>query len=159
PTTPIPLDQVRGTVREKIISERISKASKARADAVFAELEKGTTLDALATTNKLKVEEQKGLGREGATVDSALVKAAFAMPRPAAGKASQQLVDLGGDTYALVQLDAVTDGDPSKLDAKTREAARNTLVQGVGGAASHEFVLALRNATKIKLSEDRMNDL
>jgi len=159
PATPIPLDQVRGTVREKIIAERAAKDSKTRADAVFAQLTTGTTLDALAATNKLKVEDQKGVGRAGATVDSALVNAAFSMPRPAAGKPSQKLVELGGDIYALVQLDAVVDGDPSKLDAKTREAARNTLVQGAGTSASHEFVEALRKGTKIKLSEDRMQDL
>ena len=92
-------------------------------------------------------------------MDSALVNAAFSMPRPAAGKPSQKLVELGGDIYALVQLDSVVDGDPSKLDAKTREAARNTLVQGAGTSASHEFVEALRKGTKIKLSEDRMQDL
>ena len=47
----------------------------------------------------------------------------------------------------------------AKLDAKTREAARSTLVQGASTAVSTEFVAALRKGTKIKLSEDKLQDL
>jgi peptidyl-prolyl cis-trans isomerase D len=158
PTTPIPLDEVRDTVRGKIVAERVAKQARTRADALLAELVKGGTLDAVAGAQKLKVEEQKGVGRDAVTVDSALVKAAFALPRQQQGKPSQ-LVDLGGDNYALVQLDTIVDGDPSKLDAKTREAARTTLAQGVGSSVTREFIAALRKGTKIKVSEDKLQDL
>jgi peptidyl-prolyl cis-trans isomerase D len=81
------------------------------------------------------------------------------MPRPQHGNASNQLVDLGGDSYALIQLDNVVDGDPSKLDAKTRQATRNTLMQGAGAAVAREFIAALRKETKITVSEDKLQDL
>ncbi len=158
PTTPIPLDTVREIVRGKIIAERVAKQAKAHADALFAELVKGTTLDALAGEQKLKIEEQKGVGRDAATIDSALVKAAFTLPRQPQGKSSQ-LVELGGDSYALIQLDNVVDADPSKLDAKTKEAARTTLAQGAASSVTREFVAALRKGTKIKVSEDKLQDL
>ena len=87
-----------------------------------------------------------------------MVKAAFPLPRQPQGKSSQ-LVDLGGDSYALIQLDNVVDGDPSKLDAKTKEAARTTLAQGAASAVTREFVAALRKGTKIKVSEDKLQDL
>jgi peptidyl-prolyl cis-trans isomerase D len=159
PATPIPLDDVRDTVRARIVAERVGKQAKTRADTLFAELSKGSALDAVASAQKLKVEEQKGIGRDAATLDSALVKAVFAMPRPQAGKAGYQLVDLGGDSYALIQLDDIVDGDPSKIDAKTREAARTTLAQGAASAVTSEFIAALRKGTKIKLSEDKLQDL
>ncbi|MEO5625982.1 MAG: SurA N-terminal domain-containing protein [Dokdonella sp.] len=158
-TTPIPLEQVRDSVRARIAAERIAKQAKAKADALFAELVKGGSLDALASAQKLKFEEQKGIGREAATLDSALVKAVFSMPRPLTGKTGQQLVDLGGDSYALVQLDNIVDGDPSKLDAKTREAARDTLAQSAANSITTEFIAAVRKGTKIKLSEDKLQDL
>jgi len=158
PSTPIPLDAVKDAVRGKILAERVSKEAKERADALFAEIGKGQTLDQLAAADKLKVEDQKGIGRDAANVDSVLVKAAFAMPRPAEGKPGSQLVDLGGDGYALVQLDAVTDGDPSKLDAKTKDAARNTLAQGIGAVVSREFIAALRKDTKIQKSPSRLEE-
>jgi peptidyl-prolyl cis-trans isomerase D len=114
------------------------------------------SLDAVAAG--LKVEEQKGVGREAANLDSKLVAAVFAMPRAQADKPSYRQVDLGGDVYALIQLDTVTDGDTKTLDAKTREAARNTLQQGIGAAAAHDFVAALRKATKVSISESRLQD-
>lgn len=159
PSTPIPLADVTDTVRAKIIAERIASDAKAHAEALLAELGKGQTLDQLATAQSLKVDEQKGIGRDAATIDSALVKAAFAMPRPVNGKPDSQLVDLGGDSYALIQLDNVVDGDPSKLDPKTREAARTTLEQGAGSAVAREFIAALRKQTKITVSEDKLQDL
>ena len=159
PATPIPLADVTDTVRGKIIAERIAKDAQAHAAALLVQLGNGQTLDQLAAAHKLKVEDQKGIGRDAATVDGALVKAAFSMPRPQHGKTSNQLVDLGGDSYALIQLDNVVDGEPSKLDAKTKQATRNALMQGAGAAVAREFIAALRKEAKITVSEGRLQDL
>ncbi|MGN6520973.1 MAG: SurA N-terminal domain-containing protein [Dokdonella sp.] len=158
PATPKPLAEVSEAVRKRIVSERTAKQAKDHADALFAELGKDKTLDALATSENLKVEEQKGVGRDAANLDSRLVSAVFSMPRPAGDQPSYRLVDLGGDSYALVQLTGVTDGDPSKLDAKTREAARNTLQQQSSSAVTREFVDAIRKATKVSISESKLQD-
>ena len=158
PATPIPLADVRVKVRDAILAERVAAQARKKADALLAQLDKGTTLEQLAAAQKLKVEEQKGLGRDAATIDSALVQTAFAMSRPQAAKRDYRVVDLGGDSYALVQLDNVVDGDPTKLDAKTREAARTTLVQGAGIAVTREFIAALRKDTKIEISEKNLQD-
>ncbi len=158
PATPIPLDQVKDAVRGKILAERASKHARERADSLFAEFDKGGSLEQLATAQKLKLEEQKGVGRDAAVPDSMLVKAVFAMPRPADGKPARKLVELGADNYALVQLDGVVDGDPSKLDAKTREATRTTLTEGAGFATVREFVAALRKNTKVTVSENRLDE-
>lgn len=158
PSTPMPLDEVKAAVRGKILAERTSKQAKERAESLFAELGKGQSLDQVATTQKLKAEEQKGAGRDAAVPDSAVVRAVFAMPRPVDGKPNQKLVELGGDSYALVQLDNVVDGDPSKLDAKTREATRMTLTEGIGYASVREFVAAMRKQTKVALSENRLEE-
>jgi len=158
PATPKPLDEVRDVVRTRIVAERTAKQAKDHADALYAQLGKDKTLDTLAASDNLKIEEQKGIGRDAATPDSRLVAAAFSMARPAQDKASYRLVDLGGDSYALVQLTAVADGDPSKLDAKTREAARNTLQQQMSMSVTREFVDALRKATKVSISESKLQD-
>ena len=158
PATPKNLDEVQAIrCAARIVAERTAKKAKARADELFAELGKGETLDQIASANKLKVETQQDIGRDAVNVDSALVAAAFALPRPAADKPQRQLVTLGGETYALLQLDSVTDGDPSKLDAKTKEAARNTLAEGIATTTTREFVDALRANSKIAVSEARLD--
>ncbi|HVT32836.1 MAG TPA: peptidyl-prolyl cis-trans isomerase, partial [Rhodanobacteraceae bacterium] len=154
--TPKPLDDVRDEVRKRIVTERLAKKSKERADSLYAELGKGQTLDQVAAANGLEIEDQKGVTRDALTVDSALVKAAFSMPRPVAGKPERQLVVLGSNGYALLELESVADGDPSKLDAKTKEAARNTLANGLALTATREFVDALRAGAKIRESADKI---
>jgi peptidyl-prolyl cis-trans isomerase D len=156
--TPIPLDTVRETVRSRIAAEKASKQAKDAAEARLAKLEAGSTLEQLVE-GEAKVETQKGVGRQAANVDSAIVRAAFTMPRPQPGKPSRKLVDLGGDQYALLVVDQVIDGDPASLDARTREAARTTLREGLGSVAAREFVDALRANTKITIAADKLQDL
>ena len=156
PATPMPLDTVKELVRARVEAERTSKQAKERADKLFADLGNGETLDKIAEANKLKVETQQGIAREAVNVDSAIVKAAFALPRPAADKPERQLVTLGNDAYALLQLDSVTDGDPSKLDAKTKDAARNTLSQAIAQTTQREFVDALRAGAKVRTSTEKL---
>jgi peptidyl-prolyl cis-trans isomerase D len=147
---------VRDTIRDRIVAERVSSNAKKHADALFATLEKDHDLAALATANELEVTKQVGIGRNAMNVDRALVDAVFAMPRPASDKPSYRLVALADDAYALVELVKATDGDPSKLDDKTREAARSTVAQARGSLLAREFVDALRKHTEIKISEDRL---
>ncbi|MBN8727875.1 MAG: SurA N-terminal domain-containing protein [Xanthomonadales bacterium] len=157
--TPKPLEEVRTAVRDRILDTRVASQAKERADALLAAVDKDGSLEQVAEKDGLKVEEQHGVGREAATVDSALVNAAFAMSRPAGNAATRRIVDLGGDSYALLQLDKVTDGDPAKLDARTREAARNTLREAAGSESARALVDALRKDTKITVYEDKLQDL
>ena len=157
PATPMPLDTVKELVRGRVIAERTSKQAKERADKLFADLNGGESLEKIAEANKVKVETQQGIGREAVNVDSAIVGAAFTLPRPTADKPERQLVTLNNDTYALLQLDNVTDGDPSKLDAKTKDAARNTLAEAVSQTTAREFVDALRAEAKVRVSADKLD--
>ncbi|MEO8460465.1 MAG: SurA N-terminal domain-containing protein [Dokdonella sp.] len=156
PTEVKPLAEVRTAIHDRMLAERVAAQAKSHADALFARLEKGETLEALAAEVKGKVDDQKGIGRQAATLDGALVQAIFAMPKPTAGKPDDKLVPLADDSYALVQLDKVADSDPAKLDATARESARTQLTQGQGNTAALEFVAALRKATEIKINEANM---
>jgi peptidyl-prolyl cis-trans isomerase D len=153
---PKPLDQVRDDIRKKLIAQNAATASRERAEALFARLQKGETLDAVAADVKLKPTEEKGIGRNAANLDRKLVDAVFGLERPQGGKPAVGRVGLSDDAYALIALDAVTDGDPSKLDPKTREAARNQLRQGIGTEATRGFVDSLKKAADIKVVEDRL---
>ncbi len=156
PATPMPLEGVKELVRARVEAERGSKQAREHADKLFADLGNGEPLEKIAEAAKAKVETQQGIAREAVNVDSAIVAAAFSLPRPTADKPSRQRVALGGDAYALLQLDSVTDGDPSKLDAKTREAARNTLGQAIATTAAREFIDALRGQAKIRTSTEKL---
>ncbi len=155
--TPKPIEEVRSDIQHSIIEARISKQAKAHADELFARLEKGESIDSLATELKLTMSEERGIGRDAVKLDGALVKAAFDLPRAeASGKPPVQIVALSGDEYALLKLDNVADADPTAVDQPTREAARTTLQQSMSNEIARDFIAALRASMEIKVAEDRM---
>lgn len=154
--TPKPVEQVRADIQRSITQARVGKQAKEHAEGLFARLQKGESIDSIAEELKLKVDDEKGIGRTAIKLDAALIKAAFALSRPTADTPAVQLVDLSNDEYALVKLDNVADADPSAVDLPTREAARTTLQQATSNAVSREFVAALRAGMEIKIAEDRM---
>jgi peptidyl-prolyl cis-trans isomerase D len=155
---PVPkaLDVVRDDIRKKLVEQQLGKQARERSEALYARLDKGETLQKIGDELKLKVTEQKDIGRNAANVDRVLVTEVFKLPRPAADKTASAKVVLANDAYALVTLQTVKDGDPTKLDAKTREAARTQLTQAASGLAVRGYVDSLRKSAKIERAEDRM---
>jgi len=153
---PKPLDQVRDDIKKKLVDQQIAKAAHERADTLFARIGKGESLDKIAGELKLKVEDQKDIGRNASNVDRKLVDDVFKLDRPAEGKPTVGESSLSNGDFALIELTAVKDGDPSKIDAKTKEAARNTLRQGMGGLAVRGYIDSLRKSAKIEVAEDRL---
>jgi peptidyl-prolyl cis-trans isomerase D len=151
-----PLDQVRDDIRKKLTDEAIVKAAHERADTLYGRLSKGESLDKIADELKAKATDEKDIGRNASSVDRSLVDAVFKLDRPQEGKPVAGETKLSDQSYALVELTAVKDADPAKLDAKTREAARNTLRQGLGALAVRGYVDSLRKSAKIEVAEDRM---
>ena len=153
---PKPLDAVREQIRATLVQQQVAKAAKERAETLLARLQKGEALDKVAAEIKLAPVEEKGIGRNAANLEKPLIDAVFALPLPAPGKSEPGMVALHDDVYALFQLDAVKDGDPSKLDPRTREAALNQLRQGLGYEAVSGFIDSLRKAAKIEIAENRL---
>ncbi|MEO7936739.1 MAG: peptidylprolyl isomerase, partial [Dokdonella sp.] len=154
--TPRPIEEVRADIQRSIIEARVSKQAKSHAEELFARLEKGESIDSIASESKLEVTEEHGITRSAVKVDAALIKSAFSLSRPASDKPQVQLVSLPNDEYALLRLDNVADADPTAVDMPTRESARNTLQQAISSAASQDFLAALRASMDIKVAEDRM---
>ncbi len=156
PATPRPLDEVREDIHRRIVAARIADQAKANAEALYARLEGGESLDALAAGLNLEVKSEKDVGRNALNVDSALLKEVFAMPRPQEDKVAHTLVKLANDEYALVDLVKVVDADPASLEAPTREAARESLRQNQSYAAMRDLVTSLRSKMKIQVFEQRL---
>lgn len=155
--TPKAIEEVRADIQRRIIEARLSKQAKTRADELFARLQNGDSIDALAAELKLEVTEERDVGRDAVKLDAALVKAAFDLPWPdASNKAPVQIVALAGDEYALIKLDNVANADPTAVAPPTRESARTTLQQSMSNGIARDFVAALRAGMDVQVVEDRM---
>ncbi|HEX3897239.1 MAG TPA: SurA N-terminal domain-containing protein [Rudaea sp.] len=153
---PKPIDQVRDDIRKTLTNQQIAKAAHERADTLYARFNKGESLDKIADELKSKAQDEKEIGRNAANLDRKLVDSVFKLDRPQDGKTVNGETALADDNYVLIALTAVKDGDASKLDAKTREAARNTLRQSMGALAVRGYVDSLRKNAKVEVAEDRL---
>lgn len=151
-----PLAEVRDEIRRTLVDEARRKAARERAETLYQRLRSGGTLERLAAESKLEVKDEKDIGRGAVNLDRELIQAVFALPRPVVGKSVSGKVELANGGFALIALDKVRDADPAKLDAKTREAARNELRQSLAEEAVRGYLDSLRKLAKIEIAEDRL---
>ena len=157
PAKPKPLDEVRDTVRADILQARADEAAKKQADALYAQLQKGGGLEAVAKTAGQPVKPATAVGRDSSAFDPQLLDTVFRMPRPQADKPSKALASLPKGRYALVVLNAVHDGDASSLPKPQREMLRQQIgTQVVGQLELDGLLAALRAHAKIEVAMDRL---
>lgn len=155
PAEPRPLAEVAGQIRSSIVAERRREALQARADALFARVESGESLEAIATELGVEVETADGVVRTAAAPERALITEAFAMPRPAGDTPLRKRVELGAG-HAIVELTDVTDGDPASVTEARRTQAREQLQQSYAGAEMQGLLASLRGDSEIDIAENRL---
>jgi peptidyl-prolyl cis-trans isomerase D len=157
PSAAIPLADIRPQVEVELRQEQRSEKAAGKAKSLLAQLQGGEGLDALATGLELEVQEALDVGRTGATVEPAIISAAFTLKHPTeAGGVASTHIALGGDRHALLQVAAVRAADTSSLDAEQRLALRDQLAQANGGAEAQAYVAALRKQFKVELAPERV---
>ena len=114
-----PLEQVRDGIIAELRREQGSAAAQAAAEAAAARLRSGETFDKVAASLRTKPEAARFVARSAPDVPVELRDAAFALPRPEAGKPQVQTVKLEGGAVALLQV----------TDSRVREFSDNPQLQ------------------------------
>ncbi len=153
---PKTLDEVKEAVRSVLLTEASTTASKEAGDAAFKRLLAGEALDVIATSVGATTVDAADTGRQGLTHDAVLVAEAFKVARPAENSVSNALVKLNDSGYALLQIYAVVEGDPGKLDEAARSAARDQLKQELAATEAEAFRKALRASVPIRIDESKI---
>lgn len=157
-----PLAEVKADVQKKITDERTLAAEKKQADEMLARLNKGDAMQTVAAsvhaaikTVAEAVRSQSPQASVGMT-PAPLLKQAFLMPHPAAGKSQFATVDMGDSTFALLAVDKVQDGDLSKIPPEEHDALRQQMGQAYGAEATRELIDQLRAKSKIQINKAQM---
>ena len=154
---PKALADVKDAVRQRILDERVDAQAKKQAEDIAAQLAKGGDVAALA---KAPVRTLASLERSKLAsitdVSPAILQQAFTLPHPVDGKPAWTTVQTGNGTYALVAVNKVVDGDPSKVEKAQRDALRGQMMDAMAQAATLEYIEALKKRTEIKIAQDRM---
>ncbi len=152
---PKPLAEVADLIRERVVAQRRADAIRERAEALFADLESGRDLDEIASELGSEVESAEAVTRAALVPDSRLVGEVFRLRRPDGEVPTRARVQYG-DAWALVELAAVKDGDPSAVDAARRDQVREELRQRLGMGEAQALLAALRTQTRIVIAEERL---
>jgi peptidyl-prolyl cis-trans isomerase D len=151
-----PLAEVHDRIAAELAADRAAKAMKAHADKLLARVQAGETIDAVAASVGAAMNDVPAMTRDDQAVPPPIREGAFGLPRPAEGKPQYTLVHGQGATYALMAVDSVTDGDPTKVDAEIRKSLPRQLAQARGIDDRRAYIAALRKQFKIKVVEERL---
>lgn len=151
-----PLAEVRTQIEQILKQEQAQDQGHKLGEKWLHELPGGTSLEALAKERGFKYQPPKTITRQQiAGVDPRIAEAAFRSPRPQADKPVYDLVDLGGQGYAVLALMRVQD-PPGKMDSGVREEARSLLTTRRGPDYFANYRAGLREKAKVKIYSDQL---
>ena len=149
------LEDVEEEIEQRLRREKARTEARELAQALLARLRDGAGLEEVVEEHpEVSLEEPGLVGRVG--VEPALVlEETFRLPRPEDGP-SLGLTSIGRDRYAVLEVSEVIDGDPSEIDAETREQLREQLRAQASAEAVNAFVRELRAQADVEIKEERL---
>ncbi len=140
-----PLDSVREEIITRLRRDKAADAAREAAAALQQQLQQGGDPVLVAKGARAKWQRTEGVSRESATIEPAVLRRVFAMPRPEAGQVRwEQAVTASGD-IAVVALYAVRDGEV--LDGE--DGTAGDLERAAGDAAFAAVLSGIRAGSKI----------
>ena len=151
-----PFEQVQEKVAQALKREKASELARKQGEELVAAVNSGSaSLEKLAEEKGWQYVEPRFLGRQSTQAPSAVVKKAFSLPRPAAGKVSVAGADLGAGDYAVLVVLAVKDGDPASLDDAARKREMERLARSKGNAQFNLMGRFLRERADVEITQQK----
>ncbi len=143
------LSEVNEQIKTRLVNEKSSKLAQDKAQALFAQVQAGKSLNDVAAEQNLTVRQEAQLTRQSYAVSPAIVTQVFKMPHPEATPLVE-LVNLNNGDAAIVALNSVSDAqvadniDPQmKQNITMAQANKNYMV----------FIESLKAKAKINLPQ------
>jgi peptidyl-prolyl cis-trans isomerase D len=130
--TPRPLEDVKATIVASVKQERAVEEGKKLAQQFSEQLRKGEDLQKLAAAQGYAAQSVEKSTRSNGVVNPELLRAVFAMPRPAAQQVTLETVSTSNGDVVLVQLQAVEEGAADSLVPAQRNALAAQLRHSLG---------------------------
>lgn len=155
PAVAKPLAEVRASVQQKILDERVAATEKKQADEALVRLRKGESMTDVAKSLNASITTVGEVVRR-AQMPAPLLTQAFLLPHPVADKPQFAAVDMLDGTYVLLAVDKVQDGDLSKVPPEQRDALRQQMTQAYGYESTRELISQLKAKTEIRINKKLM---
>ena len=160
PASPRSVAEVRGTIVQKILDQRIADAARQKADVLVDRLSKGEDMATVVQAEHAQLQTASEIQRVplpgGPDVPMPVRTQAFVTPHPANGKSQFSDISMGNGVYAVLAVDKVQPGDLSKITADERREQYREMMQYYGVLETNGFVDMMKANTKIQIATDRM---
>ncbi|GAB4299404.1 MAG: peptidylprolyl isomerase [Thiohalomonadaceae bacterium] len=140
-----PLDAVREDIVTRLRRDKAATAAREAAVAVQQQLQQGGDPVLAAKAARAKWQRKDGISRDDGSVDAAIVRRAFAMPRPQEGKPSWELTTTATGDVVVLGVYAVRDGEV--VEGET--GAAGDLERAAGEAAFAAALTSIRSSAQI----------
>lgn len=140
-----PLDAVREDIVKRLRRDKAATAAHEAATALQQQLQQGTDPALAAKAARAKWQRKDGVSRDDGSVDAAIVRRAFAMPRPQEGKPSWELTTTAAGDVAVLGVFVVRDGGVVEGEA----GAAGDLERAAGEAAFAAALASIRASAQI----------
>ncbi len=147
------LAEVKPTIVDKLKREQAAAVLQQKAQDLKARAQQGSALQAIAQEEKLRVVSAAAKNRTAGGDEAALLPAVFKLPKPVAGQAVVDAVQLDNGDWAVVRLTAVDEVDIA-TDSAEYKAASQRLSESAGNAEFSAFQQQLQRNAKITRRDD-----
>lgn len=146
------LETVREQVKTQLLTEAARDAAAEAGRAALAQLQAGESSATLAQSLSVAWQQTTGLGRDSRDVQPILANEAFRLTRPPVDGTTYGSVVLANGDFALIQLTAVSDGDPANVDKASRETLKRRLAGEYGSNAERQLLESLKADANVVLN-------
>lgn len=151
PETLLPLATVSADARNLLLIEKAREKAKAVAESVSKSLTAGASLAEIAAKEKLVWQDMPGATRRSQLPSPEILRVAYRLPHPAAGKVSADSFD-AGPAFVVVAVSKVAPGEASV--ASELAQMRNVLGENRGQQEFQDYVRYLREKGDVSIRVD-----
>ncbi|MCC5811853.1 MAG: SurA N-terminal domain-containing protein [Ectothiorhodospiraceae bacterium] len=155
PRETLALDEVRDDIEQHLRSRKAFDLARERADNVLAGLRDGGDFSELAGDAPEMELEEAGFVKRDASYPRPLLREAFRLGKPGEDEAVYGVVDLGDGSLAVLQVNAVRDGNLEELDDEAVAGERRRLRELATEASIQDFLSQLRQDADVRIHEER----
>ncbi len=154
---PRTLDEAKTEIKNRLMNEIAREKATKRGEEIIQRLRSGDQPQAVATELQLEWIKSGELKRSDRKIDSAIVKQAFKLSRPAGeGASSFGGTALANGDYAVIAVNKVTDGDITQIEEANKLNLKRTLA-GIRGDTSFNDLLAnMKEGARIVIQQDNL---
>jgi peptidyl-prolyl cis-trans isomerase D len=152
----LPLETVQEKVKKILIQTKAKEATKTAGLDAVKQLQANEADRSIAGKLGVAWKEKTDINRKTNNINSAVVRQAFRMAKPAADTINYDGIVLPNGDYAIIVLNKVVEGDPATVDKAGRETIKNRLANELSANVQNNLLTTLRSHAAINVQEDEL---